>query len=76
MKRILVFTIVIALMGVQAASASSFSVSPLTKISGPSPFAGCTVGATGAPGETLYVDAEEEPWVAVNPANPNNIIAV
>jgi hypothetical protein len=76
MKRILVFTIVIALMSVQAASASNFSVSPLTLISGPSPFAGCTVGATGAAGETLYVDAEEEPWVAVNPANPNNIIAV
>jgi hypothetical protein len=76
MKRILVFTIVIALLGVQAASASSFTVGPLTKISGPTPFAGCTVGATGAPGETLYVDAEEEPWVAVNPANPNNIIAV
>jgi hypothetical protein len=76
MKRILVFTIVIALMGVQAASASNFTVGPLTLVSGPSPFAGCTVGATGAPGETLYVDAEEEPWVAVNPANPNNIIAV
>lgn len=76
MKRMLVFTIVIALMGVQSASASNFNVSPLTLISGPSPFAGCTVGATGAPGEILYVNAEEEPWVAVNPVNPNNIIAV
>ena len=51
--------LVIALMSVQSASASSFTVSPLTLISGPSPFAGCTVGATGTPGETLYVDAEE-----------------
>ena len=76
MKRILIFTIVIALMSVQSVSASSFTVTPLTVISGPSPFAGCTVGARGTSGETLYENSEEEPWVAVNPANPNNIIAV
>lgn len=57
-------------------NAGPFSVAPLTLISGPSPFAGCTIGATGLPGETLYVNAEEEPWVDVNPTNPNNMIAV
>jgi hypothetical protein len=76
MKRILLFTMIFALMITQEVSASSFSVAPLTEISGPSPFAGCNVGATGTPGETLYRDAEEEPWVEVNPTNPNNILAV
>ena len=57
-------------------AASSVTVAPLTLVSGPSPFANCTVGATGAPGETLYVNAEEEPWVDANPTNPNNLIAV
>jgi hypothetical protein len=56
------------------ASAGPFTVAPLTIASGPSPFAGCTVGA--APGSVLYPNAEEEPWVDVNPTNPNNLIAV
>jgi hypothetical protein len=56
------------------ASAGTFTVAPLTLVSGPSPFAGCTAG--NAPGSVLYPNAEEEPWVDVNPTNPNNLIAV
>src|SRR5438094_9939125 len=56
------------------ASGGSFTVAPLTLASGPSPFAGCTAGAT--PGSVLYPNAEEEPWVDVNPTNPQNLIAV
>jgi hypothetical protein len=56
------------------ASAGPFTVAPLTVVSGPSPFSGCTVGAT--PTSVLYPNAEEEPWVDVNPTNPNNLIAV
>ncbi|KWF37946.1 sialidase family protein [Burkholderia pseudomultivorans] len=41
-------------------------------VSGPSPFAACTIGGPG----TNYVNAEVEPWLAVNPANPNNMIGV
>jgi len=76
MKRILVFATIFALMLTQQVSASGFNVAPLTVISGSSPFAGCTVGATGTSGETLYADSEEEPWVEVNPTDPQNIIAV
>ena len=56
------------------ASAGPFTVAPLTVVSGPSPFSGCTVGAT--PTSVLYPTAEEAPWVDVNPTNPNNLIAV
>ena len=56
------------------ASAGVFTVAPLTGVSGASPFAGCTAGA--APGSVLYPNAEEEPWVDVNPTNPLNLIAV
>ncbi len=56
------------------ASAGVFTVAPLTLASGPSPFAGCTVG--GTPSSVLYPNAEEEPWVDVNPTKPNNLIAV
>ncbi|MFN8490736.1 MAG: sialidase family protein [Caldilineaceae bacterium] len=37
-----------------------------------SPFAACTFGGAG----TVYTNAEVEPWVVVNPTNPNNIVAV
>lgn len=73
--QIITIVIVLATM-VISADAAVFTVAPLTLISGPSPFAACTDGATGTPGETLYVNAEVEPWVDVNPVNPNNILAV
>jgi len=77
MKRILTFATILALMITQEVSASGFNVAPLTVISGPSPFAGCpNIGGLGNPPGTNYLNAEEEPWVAVNPANPNNIVAV
>src|SRR5438067_4754691 len=41
-------------------------------VSGLSPFAGCTVGGPG----TNFVNSEVEPFVAVNPANPSNIVGV
>ena len=55
-----------------ATIASTFSPTPPVLASGPSPFASCTVGGPG----TNYVNAEVEPWVAVNPTNSNNIVAV
>jgi hypothetical protein len=57
-----------------AAAAGAATVSPLALVSGPSPYATCTAGAT--PSSVNYVNAEVEPWVAVNPANPANIIGV
>jgi hypothetical protein len=75
-RKILLGLVVAVSVGAVAADASAgnFTVAPLTLASGPSPFAGCTVGA--APGSVLYPNAEEEPWVDVNPTNPLNLIAV
>jgi hypothetical protein len=54
-------------------AAGPLTVSPLTVVSGPSPFAGCSIaGQTG----TNFLNSEVEPWVEVNPTNPNNLIAV
>ncbi|WP_217697929.1 sialidase family protein [Sinomonas mesophila] len=63
-----------ALMLNSAGAASAATFTPLATVSGPSPYASCTVGA--APGSVNYVNAEVEPWVSVNPANPDNIIGV
>ncbi len=61
-----------ALVLVAAAAAGPYTQGPLVLASGPSPFAGCVVGGPG----TNYPNSEVEPFVAANPANPNNIIGV
>src|SRR5512147_265057 len=66
--------IILLLVGASVAKASTFTAGPLVQLSGSSPFAGCTVGAL--PDSILYTNSEEEPWVDVNPTNPENRIAV
>src|SRR6266567_9583004 len=51
---------------------ASTAITPLVTVSSPSPYATCTIGGPG----TNYVNAEVEPYVAVNPANTSNIIGV
>ncbi|MFL6130761.1 MAG: sialidase family protein [Mycobacteriales bacterium] len=58
-----------------SADAYSYTVGPTVPASGPSPFSGCTVGAM-FPNSTVYPNTEVEPFVAVNPTNPNNVIGV
>src|SRR2546423_824451 len=71
---VFVGALVVLGVGATAADANPYAAGPLTVASQtPSPFAGCT--QTG-PGETNYINAEVEPWVEVNPTNPNNIIGV
>ncbi len=76
-KRHALLVLALALIALTAASVSSvyagtFAVGPLVLASGPSPFAGCTVGGPG----TVYVNSEVEPFIAVNPTNASNIVAV
>jgi hypothetical protein len=63
----------LSLMVISSAAAASFTLDPPVLVSGPSPFAGCTVGSAG-PSSIVYTNTEVEPFVAVNPTNPNNII--
>src|SRR5438876_7673765 len=62
-----------------AVAVSAFAVAGLAlaasgpiDVSGLSPFASCTVGGPG----TNYVNAEVEPFIAVNPTNAQNVVAV
>ncbi|MGB9430244.1 MAG: sialidase family protein [Gammaproteobacteria bacterium] len=47
---------------------------PLVRVSGPSPYNANCGGAMS--GSVNYQDAEVEPYVAVNPTNPSNLIGV
>jgi Neuraminidase (sialidase) len=57
---------------VLAASGATIAAPPAVLATGPSAFASCTVGGPG----TNYPNSEVEPWVAVNPADPSNLIGV
>ena len=70
-----VVTLTLVTMIAASVSASSFTVAPLTLVSGPSPFAGCTIGGRSDGSSVNYVNAEVEPQIAVNPTNPMNIVA-
>lgn len=52
------------------ADSDAFSLDLPVTVSGPSPFADCTFGGPG----TVYTGTELEPFVAVNPTDPNNLI--
>jgi hypothetical protein len=66
-----------SVVAVGVAAGGILTVAPLVRVSGnPSPLAGCTNIGPGTPGAVNYVNDEVEPWVAVNPTNPQNIIGV
>src|SRR5881398_76801 len=52
------------------------SGTPSPPANGNSPFAACDISGFLIPGETNFVNTELEPWVAVNPTDPSNIIGV
>src|ERR671934_1217964 len=65
-------SVVGAIAAAGTALAGDFTATRPVDVSGLSPFASCTVGGPG----TNFVNSEVEPFVAVNPANPNNIVGV
>jgi hypothetical protein len=72
-KRLAILASVTACIAAFGAIAGAAAVASPTLVSAPSPFANCT---QNGPGCTNYLNAEVEPWVAVNPAHPSNIIGV
>jgi hypothetical protein len=75
MHRLLRRLSALALTGLTAAltvGTAGAAIGSLIRVSGPSPYATCTIGGPG----TNYVNAEVEPYVAVNPADNQNVIGV
>jgi hypothetical protein len=75
-RRVVLLAVLLAAVGALAAGvawAGVFTASTPTKVSGVSPFASCTAdsGQTG----TNFPNTEVEPWVDVNPTNPDNIVS-
>src|SRR4029450_711827 len=71
--RLLALASALTLATVAPSTAGPFTRSPLKVVSVASPFAGCDI--SGQPGVN-FLNSEVEPWVEVNPTDPDNIIAV
>ncbi len=73
-RAVLLLAVLGAAIVVGAASSGTFSASPLSTASGPSPFA---PGCEGVPQSgTLYENAEVEPRVAVDPNDVSHVVGV
>lgn len=68
--------LIVVLLNLMLVPISAITAAPVipTLVSGSSPFAGCTVGSGSD--AVNYLNAEVEPYVAVNPVNPQQIIGV
>src|SRR6266545_1224892 len=64
-----------AIVGVVPAGADSYTLDGPHLASTASPFGGCAVGAADAT-SVNYVNTEPEPFVAVNPMDPLNVVGV
>jgi hypothetical protein len=62
-----------AVAALVAASPAAAVVSPLVRVTGASPFAIGCAGQGHDPTGTVYENDEVEPWVAVDPADPDHI---
>ena len=65
----------LALFVLQVASASPFSEGPLVQVSGASPIPAACIGDTNAPSTSVNnYGTEVEPYVEVDPSNPNVLV--
>jgi hypothetical protein len=58
------------------ASADSLAKGPLVQVSGTSAFLGCTADAVADQSGTVFLNSEVEPWIDVNPTDPDNIVGI
>ncbi|HZC99511.1 MAG TPA: sialidase family protein [Actinomycetes bacterium] len=65
--------VLLVVVGSGSAVAGSFSSGPLVQVSGASPIGACD-GDDGNVGGTNFLDSEVEPWLSVDPSNPNVLI--
>ena len=78
LRRLLVFGSVVAPMALAVpagdARAADVTLGPLVRITGPSPFTGCTADNVGGQPGVNYPNTEIEPWIASDPSRPRDLL--
>jgi hypothetical protein len=68
--------LLLSVIAVSGASADPFATAGLTQVSGASPFASCTADNVAGQTGTNFPNSEVEPWIDVNPINPDNVVGI
>jgi hypothetical protein len=66
----------VVVFGLGPASAGPMSTTAVIQVSGTSLFAGCVADNVADQTGTVFHDSEVEPWIDVNPTNPDNIVGI
>jgi BNR repeat protein len=75
-RTVAALAVLFVVLPIAAASAGPYATTSVSQASSVSPFASCDVSGILLPGEVNWVNSELEPWVAVNPRDPSDIIGV
>lgn len=62
--------------GTAPAIAGPLVAEPLVQVSGTSAFLDCTADDVGAQSGTVFLNSEVEPWIDVNPTDPDNVVGI
>ena len=62
--------------GAVPAIAGPLTAGPLVQVSGTSAFLGCTADDIAAQSGTVFLNSEVEPWIDVNPTEPDNVVGI
>lgn len=73
LRIVLAALMLLVVVGTGSAAAGPFGSGPLVQVSGASPIAACD-GDDGNVGGTSFVNSEVEPWLSVDPSNPNVLV--
>jgi hypothetical protein len=78
MRKALIFTVLLALVtfALGSAAAGPMSTTTPTQVSGTSLFATCTADNVAGQTGTNFANSEVEPWIDVNPDDPDNIVGI
>ncbi|HEU0041306.1 MAG TPA: sialidase family protein [Jiangellaceae bacterium] len=62
--------------GTAPAIAGPLLAAPLVQVSGTSAFLDCTADNIAAQSGTVFLNSEVEPWIDVNPTDPDNVVGI
>jgi hypothetical protein len=71
---LLVPILVIVAVALNPAWAVNFTAGSLVQVTGASPFTGCTADNVAGQSGQVFLHSEVEPWIDVNPMNPDNLV--
>jgi hypothetical protein len=69
-------SVLLIVAGTGSAIAGPLGTTPLVQVSGTSAFLGCTADGIAEQSGEVFLNSEVEPWIDVNPTDPDNLVGI